>query len=452
MMHLNCHSVYSYKESIMDVADIAKASKEAGNDAFCITDINSCTAFIKASFQAGKMGLKFIHGMELSVKPDAEHRTGYIQERIKHLAKGMNLKRTTDDQRVAMQGEMDQLQSKLDRNLSVEDHRVILLARNEAGLSNLIHLYNIADNTDTPDVYCVQRESVFEHSEGLVCILNRLSDVAFALELERCKEAKAGGAESLLVQWKGAYGEWLFAGLEIDSSKEWIDLMQRCKVDFVAVNDARYVKPVSDDGEDNYRLYYRLFRNAMSPVRITGFRDHTHMLTDQEFMDLAEGHVKPLVEGAVKQAKRISDQCEDIKFPEADKLLPFDDQLRDLVVRGWERKRKGTPREQESWERLNYELDVIKMKNFSQYFLKVLSIVEVADQLGVMHGPARGSGGGSEICYLLGITDLDPLEYGLFFERFLNPGRPGYPDIDIDFSAVPNPADAQINVYERCDA
>lgn len=113
-----------------------------------------------------------------------------------------------------------------------------------------------------------------------------------------------------------------------------------------------------------------------------------------------------------------------------------DEELRSAVEDGWKRLRKGTNLENESLEQMEYELDLISRKGFSQYFLNVLEIMRAAWDLGVLSGPGRGSAAGSEVAYLLGITRVDPIKYHLSFSRFLSEGRTNFPDIDCDFSSV----------------
>ncbi|MEG2289590.1 MAG: DNA polymerase III subunit alpha [Clostridium sp.] len=144
---------------------------------------------------------------------------------------------------------------------------------------------------------------------------------------------------------------------------------------------------------------------------------------------------------------KIKDKVDDVKMPFQEPQLPsFElpygfksdyDYLKHLLEKGWgnrnvnlmDKKHINTRR-----KRLEYELDVINRMKFNGYFLIVWDMINFAKNNGVMVGPGRGSGAGSYICYLLGITDIDPVKYGLIFERFLNEERISMPDLDIDFS------------------
>ncbi|MBA7507703.1 DNA polymerase III subunit alpha [subsurface metagenome] len=143
---------------------------------------------------------------------------------------------------------------------------------------------------------------------------------------------------------------------------------------------------------------------------------------------------------AIKSTTEITEKCNlqldfetmhlpDYKVPEN---YNFDEYLRNLCEGGLKKRyTKATP---DIRRRLDYELSVISQMGFASYFLIVWDFVEYAKRQKIMVGPGRGSGAGSLVAYLLGITELDPLKYGLLFERFLNPGRKSMPDLDIDFA------------------
>lgn len=134
----------------------------------------------------------------------------------------------------------------------------------------------------------------------------------------------------------------------------------------------------------------------------------------------------------VKNSIVIADKCEKTEFPKARGLTDQTKQLRALVEAGFNKKRKGTEYEEKSRKRLEIELKVIEDMGFTEYFVNVYTIVKRAAMLGLLSGPGRGSGAGSEVNYLLDITKIDPIKNNLIFERFLNPSRWNYPDIDLD--------------------
>ena len=224
--------------------------------------------------------------------------------------------------------------------------------------------------------------------------------------------------------------------------KKYIDIVKENNINIVCTNESRYI---TKKDRANYRLYRQIISGG---ERIFFDRDNNHMMTNRELEEnLSEIYSKEDIEKGFKNAKLIKEKIEDIKEPTAEPLKDCSEELTKLCIEGWNRIRKGTDREQESKERYEYELSVINGRNFSEYFIKVLTIVKTAKKLGILMGPARGSGAGSEVCFLIGITHVDPLKYGLFFERFLNPERHGFPDIDVDMATVPLARDTQENRY-----
>ena len=422
MLHIRAHSVYSYGKGLAYVEDIVKESKRQGEASFCISDIDSCTSFIKANAYANKHKMKFIYGIDMQVEADEGHASGVVLGKLQKLKKEGSLKSTSKERYEEIIAEMDHLK----QMKTVPSYVVTLLARNSNGLKNMMDLYSnchIAEGEDSLHVTTVQ--SIIDSHDGLMVVLDDQSRLHTLAEIG----ADDAQMDEELLLWKEAFGEDLYVGLEQKSLKPVIDTALRNGVKIVATNMCMYVSK-------NDRMDWRIFRNAMSVDWITHFDDNQHMLEDDEWKRLLPEWASNLSNQALENLNEVDQKCEEIKFPKAKPLVDRSDELLELCKKGWERLRKGTDREQESLERYQYELSVINAKGFSEYFLKVLAIVNTAKKLNVICGPARGSGGGSEVCYLIGITKLDPLKFNLYFERFLNPGRPGFPDIDLDFSAV----------------
>lgn len=160
------------------------------------------------------------------------------------------------------------------------------------------------------------------------------------------------------------------------------------------------------------------------------------------FMSTEEILGKGIPVEAVLNTMRVAAQCDvnlddtEIKYPEFEvpKGFDFDSYLRHLTSEALFKLSLTTNIDTEKYiERANYELDVIKQKNISAYFLIVWDYINFARKKGILVGPGRGSAAGSLVSYLLRITNLDPIKYGLLFSRFINPERPGFPDVDTDF-------------------
>ena len=430
MFHLKNHSVYSYTRSISYPEDIAEISQKFGNNSFCITDFNSLTECIKAAKIAKKMKMKFIQGLDLPLLPDEEFSEIEKQKRLKWLNKELTLKRTGEEEAKKWNAEIDELKAKE----CVPYFSVLLIAMTKEGLNNLISIYNNCKEDENGDFNYTQEDVLSKHKD-MICILGIGSKAEYLFKLNRDEEAKEE-----IQKYYDAFGDRLYIALELCSNKKMIDYANKIGLKLVAINESNYPKI-------EQRMDFRLFRNIMTADPITSFIDYQHMLTDDEFKKYLPEELKEYADQAIAETYKIDERCDAVDFPRAHPLKDKSKELRELCEEGWRKLRKGTSREKESWDRMEYELSVINDKNFSEYFIKVLAIVKTARDLGIMVGPARGSGGGSEINYLIGITKVDPLYYELYFERFLNPGRPGYPDIDLDFASVPTKSDALID-YE----
>lgn len=438
MLHLHVHSVYSYKKSIAKIEDICDESIKQGEKSFCITDYGNLKSFIKAFSYAAKNDVKFIPGCEFSIKPEDKIYTKLINEKIAFIKKEMRLKRTTEEMYKNYEKEIKELE----KINAVDSHSVILLAKNEEGFKSLVNIFNETKEEGNEDgTYVTDRKTILNNSNGLICIFAGIkSEIIYWIRNGNNKKA----LECINI-FKEAFGEDLYGGLEyqemnrnpigilneVEAFNKFIKMADEIGLPLVAMNDVKYVKKES-------RNDYRLYVNVMSNENVKFYKDHCHMADEKELKDrMKKVYPNDDVEKAFDNIKIIDSKCKDIPSQKAKGLIDCSEELTKLCEEGWEKLRKNTKYEEESRKRYLYELKVINSKNFSQYFIKVLTIVKLAKKLGILIGPARGSGGGSEICYLIGITHVDPLKYGLFFERFLNPERHGFPDIDIDMATIP---------------
>jgi len=427
MLHLHTHSVYSYGYGISWVDDIAKREVELGGDKFCITDVNSLTACIKAADAASRLGVQYIAGMEAAIYA-GEHDAGSVQAAISKILKRRGAKNAS---------EADALELKaLQAVPTANDHRAVLICIKGEALNNLIFCYNRMGENGLPE-HLLPRQAVLDlGGDGVACILPKESDVSRLLEWGMMEEAK-----NALLEWKTAFGDLLAVAVEPGVPLPLLELAVQEGVALIATAPSYHTRK----GD---RADWRLYRNVMSADPVEWLPGNQHMLEEPEWANLvhASGTPERYIAEAMQTLQLWEGMMEPTTVPRAAGLGDRTAELRNLCRQGWERLRRGTPREQESWDRMQYELSVIEGKGFSEYFVKVLNIVKTARKMGIITGPARGSGGGCEVCYLIGITRVDPLQYGLYFERFLNPGRPGYPDIDLDFAAVPDPKDASIDM------
>lgn len=445
MLNFRTHSRYSYKLAISKIDEIASMAKDQGENSFCISDIGSLKSFVKAFTIAKKMNMKFIPGCEFLIKPEDDIWDVEINNRIKFCKKEMTLKRTTAEMYEDYKKEIEELENRKSKSF----HSIVLIAKNQTGFENLMNIYNeekIYEPKGT--LYLTTKESIFKNSEGLIAITTGYdSDAVYYFE-KNDKEKTI----SIMNQYKNIFGDDFYCSLESiytkRNEKEYKEIMGNFasfiresipSIPFVCINDSRYPK-IED------RANYRLYRQIIGGDRVFFDRDGNHITDESELRDrMKDIYSEDFINEGFENIKVIENKIGEIHEPTAEPLKDCSEQLTKLCEEGWNKLRKDTDRAEESRKRYEYELSVINGRNFSEYFIKVLTIVKTAKKLGILIGPARGSGAGSEVCYLIGITHVDPLKYGLFFERFLNPERHGFPDIDLDMATVPLDRDNEEN-------
>lgn len=402
-VHLHVHTHFSLLEATCDPKALVKAAKEAGQTAVAITDngnLFGAAAFQKAAEAAE---IKPILGLDAYVAP---------KER------GLRAKSFREGHRRSF-------------------YRIVLLAENEAGWNNLVLL---ASKGYLEGFYYkprVDRELLAEHAEGLIALSGSLGgEVAQSLMLDRVEEAEETVRFYQEVFGKDSYFlELVDHGLE-DQAKVragLIALAEKTGAPLVATNDVHYVKPGDWESQDlalcigNSKMESDPARFRMSSKELW-LKDSEAMI--ERFADVPE---------AITNTKLIADRCS-AKLEFGGRHLPAfeppdnktsEEYFRELCEAGVTRKYGGI--DEKVRERLEYEMGIITTMGFIDYFLITWDFIRHARDEGIPVGPGRGSAAGSIVAYALDITMLDPLEYDLLFERFLNSERVSMPDIDIDF-------------------
>ncbi|MEX2340731.1 MAG: DNA polymerase III subunit alpha [Candidatus Paceibacterota bacterium] len=399
-VHLHTHSHYSLLNALPTPKELAAAAKADGQDALAITDNGALYGAIDFMKACQKEEVKPIIGLDAFLSP----RTRFDKE------------------------------TNIDRPRS----RIVLLAKDNTGYQNLIELVTRSFVDGFYYRPRVDQEVLERHHEGLIAIIPSFAgEVAQAL-----KDNNNERAAERLDWYKRLYGGDCY--LEITDHPEIIDhnenqerikkLSKESSVPLVAAHDVYYLKP-SD----------RVARETMIKIQSGGVVDLSGDLSDSDdFSFITQAEAKERfkdVPEAVANSVKIAEQC-NVEIPLGtqwyfpDYIIESgkepDDELRDLAYKGipW----RGLSIEDKLVkERLDYELDVIKMKGYAKYFLVVGDLLREARERGILT-TIRGSVAGSLTTYVLGITNVDPLEYKLPFERFLNPERPSAPDIDMDFA------------------
>ena len=320
-----------------------------------------------------------------------------------------------------------------------ERNHLTLLAENDVGFRNLVALSSegFLEGYHRGKAN-IDLELLDRHSEGVICLTGCLH-ARFVKRLveDRPDDARAHLDELIQVFGRDqVYMEVQKNGIadQDKANAEIVRIAREVGRPLVATADVHYLR--REDYNNHTALLCVQTKSTLDAPKMT-FDTNEFYLKDADEMTSAFAEWPE----AVPMTLEIADRCE-VEIPLGEILLPeypTDDgsppeaMLRRVAEDGM-RDRYGDPVPAEARERLEFELGVIGEMGFPSYFLIVWDFVKYAKENGIAVGPGRGSAAGSIVSYSLGITDIDPLEHDLFFERFLNPGRKSMPDIDIDFS------------------
>ncbi len=415
-IHLRAHSAYSLLKGAITVADLVKLTKQHAMPAIALADHDNLFGSLEFSEYAVKQGIQPIIGMTLSLVPyGTEHASG-------------SLRVTPDD--------------------------LLVYAKDERGYKNLLALasaMHLAPAFGTTPL--LDYVTLYTHAEGLIALTASTTGGFGKLLINNRRQ----DAEKFLSELKYAFGDRLYIELtrhglaeEKRIERAQIDLALEQHVPLVATNAIYFSDPSMFEAHDALlcvqggHFVMEQDRPRLTPQHYFKSAQEMTLL----FRDIPE---------AIENTMHIATRCH-VWSPSRSPILPGfhaeDDSgnvlseseaLRIKASEGLKARleryvfTKEMAEEEKSriaapyWERLEYELDVIITMKFPGYFLIVSDFITWAKAQGIPVGPGRGSGAGSLIAWVLSITDLDPLRYGLLFERFLNPERVSMPDFDIDF-------------------
>lgn len=399
--HLHLHTSYSLLDGAIRIEKLMHRVRELGMDSVAMTDHGNMFGAVEFYRAAVKAGVKPIIGCEFYVAPGSRKEKKHIER----LADGNN-------------------------------YHLILLAANQSGYSNLIRL---ASRSFTEGFYRKPRidyDLLSEHSEGLVCLTACLGGEVQS----RLLHNQADQAQQVAGKLVDIFGRDRFFleiqnhGLpeELIACKGNLELARRNGMKMALTNDAHFLRR-EDQAAQDILLRINQKKTIEDPLQF-GFNSEFYVKSPQEMALLY-----PELIDAFHNTARIAEMV-DLDFQFGNPLLPrfdvpaghtLDSYMRELAWQGLQhRYGQITPQIK---ERFDFELSVITSMDFSGYFLIVQDFINWAKRRGIPVGPGRGSAAGSIIAYALGITDIEPLRYGLLFERFLNPDRKEMPDIDVDF-------------------
>lgn len=418
-VHLHLHTDYSLLDGAIQIKPLAKRTAELGMQACAITDHGNMFGAI-SFYQAMKaQGVKPIIGCEV------------------YIARGSRKDRAG----AAGAGEK-------------ANFHLILLAKNLEGYRNLVRLTSKAYTEGFYYKPRIDRDLLAEHSKGLVALSACMSGVPSAMLARDCfEDAAAAAVEFQEIMGKGNYYlEIQEHGLDAQKRirKPLVELSKRTGVPLVATNDAHYLTP-DDAVAHDILLCIGSGKTVKDPNRLRYGSPYFYVRSPEEMWAIFGKEIPETLTSTIEIAEMCDLQLPsgmnylpNYPIPQSDLGLSADEYFEKVVREGYERRReqvwerqfgKGTLRHPLSdyQERISREITMIKRMGFAGYFLIVWDFIRYAKEHGIPVGPGRGSAAGSLVAYCLDITDVDPLQYDLLFERFLNPERVSMPDIDIDF-------------------
>ena len=401
--HLHVHTEYSLLDGASRIKELVRRTKELGMDAVAMTDHGVMYGAVRFYKEAKAQGVHPIIGCEV------------------YLAPGMRQERTEVD--------------------GTRYYHLILLAENETGYRNLVELISLANTEGYYYKPRIDKELLRKYHEGIIalsaCVAGEIPQAILRGNTQR--------ADELVREYVEIFGRDNFF-LEIQDhglpeektvNRALRDMANRHGVGLAATNDVHYVN--ADDSEfHDILLCVQMGRTINDPDRMRFSGPDYYLKSEQEMAELFADYP-----GAIENTAKIAERCQ-VNFTFGELQLPFypipenfekdDDYLRALCEERIPSRYPDVTNEIRT--RLDYELGVIHGMGYASYFLIVWDFILYAREHGVAVGPGRGSAAGSIVAYLLGITNIDPLQYALLFERFLNPERVSMPDIDIDFDDI----------------
>ena len=399
-VHLHIHSEFSLLDGANRIKDLPVRAKELGMDAMAITDHGVMYGAIDFYKACKKEGIKPIIGCEVYVAP----------------------------------------RSRFDKEPGVDNkyNHLILLAKDNEGYKNLSKLVSLGFVDGYYYKPRIDLEVLEKYSKGLICLSACLAGAVNQALLNGENEK----AEEIALWHKRVFGDDYYIEIQnngiqeqVLANQKLIKLARKLDIPLVATNDAHYLR--KEDAYNHEVLLCIQTGKRMSDMDRMRFEtDELYVKSPEEMSEYFKAFPD-----AIENTVKIAEKC-NVEFEFGHTILPnyevppeyptHYDYFKKLCDDGI-KKRYGENPSKEILDRADYELGVIKKMGYVDYFLIVWDFINYAKTHDIPVGPGRGSGAGSIIAYAIEITDIDPIKYGLLFERFLNPERISMPDFDVDF-------------------
>ena len=398
-VHLHVHTEFSLLDGACRIGRLVKRVRELGQTAVAITDHGVMYGVIDFYRAAKKEGVKPIIGCEVYVAPRTMHDRMHEHDR--------------------------------------EARHLVLLCENETGYRNLSYMVSKGFLDGFYGKPRVDMDLLRKHSEGLIALSACLAgELPRRLRRGDYEGAKAHALEMAEIFGKDHYYlELQDHGIpeQAEVNRNILKLAKETGLPLVATNDAHYITQ-EDSTMQDVLMCIQMGKTVDDPDRMRFETNEFYIKSEDEMRELF-----PSLPEALENTQSIAERC-NVEFTFGTYHLPQFQYPEGYDAWGWFTKlcnegfAKRYPTAPEGYrERLEYEMSMIQKMGYVDYFLIVADFVAYAKSQGIPVGPGRGSAAGAMVSYCLEITDLDPMKYSLYFERFLNPERVSMPDIDMDF-------------------
>lgn len=409
-VHLHVHTEYSLLDGAIRISELLKRARQFEMPSVAITDHGTMFGVVDFYEKATGAGIKPVIGCECYVAP----RTMRDKTPLDH--KGLS--------------------------------HLVLLAQNQTGYQNLCQLATKASLYGFYHKPRIDKEILARYSEGLIglsaCLKGEIPS--------RIQEGRIGDADEAARFYNQLFGEGNFFlevqnnGIDVQEgvNEALLDMSRRLSIPLVATNDCHYLDQ-KDVRAHDVLLCIQTGKTVNETNRMKFGTEELYFKSAEQMCEAFRDYP-----GAIENTAEIADRCHvdfdfsthhfphfDLQAEKSEAALFEEKTLTGLETRLARIQVKNPDIDPGEYkERLDYEISVINSMGFPGYFLIVADFIEYAKKNNIPVGPGRGSAAGSLVAYALGITDIDPLEHGLLFERFLNPSRISMPDIDVDFCMI----------------
>ena len=467
--HLHVHTSYSFLDGYCHIPKLVSRAKELGMESLAITDHNHMGGIYEFLQECKKQDIKPILGYEgyqtwdtLALSKPVEERWADAAYKAKEA--GDLAEKEAEDLASGKKGVkgIKDIKARAEKHMyDTRQYHLILLAKNQTGLNNLIKLQSESAKVCTYNGrFLFDMPMLRKYSEGVICTTACVANMVAS----RVRKDDLDKAEELILEYKNIFGDDFYLEVQPNAFDDqvkvnnfYLTMSQKHNIKLVATSDVHYILK-TDNKDHDVLVCVGTGTDIYNPNRMK--YDHNFWLKSEEEMqdgfkyliNTSETEVNvarakyALYLEAMHNTQEIANKVGEYKLGSDVPLMPklpgvknTKRKLRELAYKGLYELAKRydyIANDIKRYEqRLAYELNIINYKNFADYMLIVREYINWADNNGVMTGPGRGSAAGSLVLWCIGITkNIDPIKYDLLFGRFLTIDRTGLPDVDSDFS------------------